>query len=101
MCVLAFAWRAHPRWSLVVAGNRDELHARPTRPLARWDRPVQLLAGRDLQAGGALVGGFERGYFAVGTNIMGDGVPEAGRAAPRTAVTHVVSGDGRYSGLFD
>src|SRR3546814_19038717 len=30
MCVLAFAWRAHPHWPLIAAGNRDELHARPS-----------------------------------------------------------------------
>jgi len=42
MCVLAFAWRAHPRWTLVLAGNRDELHARPALPLARWDEPGHL-----------------------------------------------------------
>src|SRR5260221_7403984 len=101
MCVLAFAWRAHPRWSLVVAGNRDELHARPTRPLARWDRPVQVLAGRDLQAGGTWLGVSERGYFAVVTNLRGYGVPEPGRASRGTLVTDALSGEGRYADLCD
>src|SRR3546814_7142869 len=64
MCVLAFAWRAHPHWPLIAAGNRDELHARPAQPLARWDRPDHLLAGRDLQSGGTWLGVSEQGRFA-------------------------------------
>jgi hypothetical protein len=23
MCLIAFAWNAHPRWRLLLAGNRD------------------------------------------------------------------------------
>ncbi|HMM24861.1 MAG TPA: NRDE family protein, partial [Pseudoxanthomonas mexicana] len=30
MCLLALAWNVHPRWRLLLAGNRDEFHARPT-----------------------------------------------------------------------
>lgn len=49
MCVVAFAWDAHPRWRLLLAGNRDEFHARPTAPLARWDDGSGIVAGRDLR----------------------------------------------------
>jgi uncharacterized protein with NRDE domain len=101
MCVLAFAWRAHPRWPLVVAGNRDELHARPARPLERWDRPNHLLAGRDLQSGGTWLGVSERGRFAVVTNLRGYGVPEPDRASRGTLVTHLLSGEGHYADLRD
>ena len=101
MCVLAFAWCAHPLWSLVVAGNRDELHARPARPLARWDRPSHLLAGRDLQSGGSWLGVSERGRFAVVTNLRGYGTPEPGRASRGALVTDVLSGEGRYADLRD
>ena len=52
MCLVAFAWKAHPRWRLVLAGNRDEFHARPAAPLARWDDEPFLIGGRDLEAGG-------------------------------------------------
>lgn len=99
MCVLAFAWRAHPRWPLVVAGNRDELHARPASPLARWDRPDHLFAGRDLQSGGSWLGVTERGRFAVVTNLRGYGAPEPGRASRGALVTDYLSGDGRYADL--
>src|SRR3546814_16997490 len=56
MCVLAFAWRAHPHWPLIAAGHRDDLHARPAQPLARWDRPDHLPAGRALPSGGTWIG---------------------------------------------
>ncbi|MGB6143669.1 MAG: NRDE family protein, partial [Rhodanobacter sp.] len=46
MCVIAFAWQVHPRWRLLLAGNRDEFHARPSAALARWD-DAPVLAGRD------------------------------------------------------
>lgn len=101
MCILAFAWRAHPNWPLVVAGNRDELHARPATPLARWDRPSHLLAGRDLQSGGSWLGVSEQGRFAVVTNLRGYGMPEPDRPSRGALVTDVLSGEGRYSDLGD
>lgn len=101
MCVLALAWRAHPRWLLVVAGNRDELHARPARPLSRWDGPGDLLAGRDLQSGGTWLGVSERGRFAVVTNLRGYGMPEPCRPSRGELVTDALSGKGRYADLRD
>jgi uncharacterized protein with NRDE domain len=100
MCVLAFAWHAHPSWPLVVAGNRDELHARPTIPLARWDRPSHLLAGRDLQSGGTWLGVSEQGRFAVVTNLRGYGGPQPDRASRGALVTDALS-EGRYADLRD
>lgn len=68
MCLVALAWMRHPRWRLVMAGNRDELHARPTAPLAAWqDAPV--LAGRDLRSGGTWMGLGPAGRVAVVTNV--------------------------------
>ena len=68
MCTVAFAWKTHPRWRLVLAGNRDEFHARPTAPLAAWAEGG-LLAGRDLQSGGTWVGLGPAGRVAVVTNV--------------------------------
>ena len=76
MCVLAFAWQPNSSWRLVVAGNRDELHSRPAEPLRRWDRPANVLAGRDLLSGGTWMGVSEQGRFAVVTNISGQGSPD-------------------------
>ena len=73
MCVVAIAWNTHPRWRLLLAGNRDEFHARPTAALAPWPG-TGLLAGRDLQSGGTWVGLDRRGRTAVVTNVR-DGIP--------------------------
>ena len=67
MCTVAFACNRHPRWRLVMVGNRDEFHPRPTAALAAWaDAPV--LAGRDLRAGGTWMGLGRNGRVAVVTN---------------------------------
>lgn len=79
MCVAALAWAAHPRWQLVVAANRDEFHARPTAPLARWDNGV--IAGRDLEAGGTWLGVTAKGRFALVTNFRLPGYPKPGLAS--------------------
>ena len=31
MCLIACAYRCHPDYPLILAGNRDEFHGRPTR----------------------------------------------------------------------
>jgi uncharacterized protein with NRDE domain len=76
MCVVAIAWRAHPRWRLVMAGNRDEYHARPTAALAKWDVAPHVMAGRDLQSGGSWVGVSAEGRFAVVTNVRMGTAPD-------------------------
>ena len=91
MCVAAMAWMAHPRWQLVAIGNRDELHARPTAPLARWDNGV--LAGQDLQAGGTWLGVHPDGRrFALVTNRRVEGGPQPGRASRGALVTQCLLG---------
>jgi uncharacterized protein with NRDE domain len=69
MCLIAFAWQAHPRWRLALVGNRDEFHARPTAPLASWDESPQVVAGRDLEAGGTWAGVGAHGRASVITNV--------------------------------
>ncbi len=73
MCVAAIAWRAHPHWRLVMIGNRDEFHARPTAPLSLWP-DGRIIAGRDLQAGGTWLG-IAPGRFALVTNYRAEGYP--------------------------
>ena len=68
MCVVALAWNAHPRWRLLLTGNRDEFHARPTAALTKWPEST-LIAGRDLQSGGTWIGLDRRGRVAVVTNV--------------------------------
>ncbi|HUE65758.1 MAG TPA: NRDE family protein [Rhizomicrobium sp.] len=97
MCVLALAWCAHPRWRLVMAGNRDELHARPAQPLARWDAPNHLLAGKDLQSGGTWLGVSEQGRFGVVTNLRGFGPPRTGRPSRGILLRDLLSAGGHYA----
>src|SRR5690242_20684083 len=99
MCVLAFAWRAHRRWRMVVAGNRDELHARPATPLARWSEPDHVLAGKDLKSGGTWLGVSEQGRFAVITNLRGFGGLQGDRTSRGALVSGLLTGDPRYTNL--
>src|SRR6267154_1201047 len=96
MCLIAFAWRSHPRSRLIVAANRDEYFGRPAAQAAFWDDHPNVLAGRDLEAGGTWLGVTLDGRFAALTNYrnpadMKTGAPSrgalvsdflTGRAAP-------------------
>lgn len=68
MCLIVFAWRTHPAYPLVAAANRDEFHDRPAQPLHWWADNPDLLAGRDLEAGGTWMGVSRNGRFAALTN---------------------------------
>jgi|SRR5580700_716116 uncharacterized protein with NRDE domain len=68
MCLLVIAFRAHPRYRLVVAANRDEFHERPAAPLGKWGAP-DILAGRDLRAGGTWLALDRARRFGVVTNF--------------------------------
>jgi len=68
MCLIAFAWRSHPSYRLLLTGNRDERHDRPSSEMRWWPDQPDLLAGRDLQAGGTWLAASRRGRFATVTN---------------------------------
>jgi len=76
MCLILFAWQAHPRYSLIVAANRDEFHQRPSAAANFWEDEPHILAGRDLQAGGTWLGITRSGRFAAITNYREPLVPE-------------------------
>lgn len=81
MCLLIFAYRSHPRYPLLMAANRDEFHARPTRKSQFWDEHPDILAGKDLQAGGTWMGTTRTGRFAAVTNFRD---PAQTAPAPRS-----------------
>ncbi|MFC5301136.1 NRDE family protein [Azospira restricta] len=83
MCLILVAWRAHPDYPLVVAANRDEFFARPTASAARWADAPQVLAGRDLEAGGTWLGVAAGGRFAAVTNVREPGRPQGARSRGR------------------
>ena len=92
MCLIAFAWDAHPDYRLVLAANRDELHARPSQDMHWWpDRP-DILAGRDLLAGGTWLAMNKSGRFATVTNYREGHPKRAGQASRGDLVTGFVSG---------
>ncbi len=76
MCLIALAWQIAEQ-PLVLLGNRDEFHARPTRDAQFWNEEgwPQLLAGKDLEAGGSWLGVTRQGRFAALTNIRMPGAP--------------------------
>jgi uncharacterized protein with NRDE domain len=87
MCLLVIAWKVHPRYRLVVAANRDEFHERPTERMARWPAPDDIIAGRDLRAGGTWLGIDRRRRFGIVTNFRelqrpAPGAPSRGNLIP-------------------
>lgn len=68
MCLILFAWRAHPDYPLVFAGNRDEAHDRPSAPADFWQDAPEIHGGRDLEKGGTWLGLTRTGRFAAVTN---------------------------------
>lgn len=77
MCLIGFAWKVHRQWRLLLAGNRDEFHARPSLALARW-HDLPITAGRDCEAGGTWLGVGEHGRCGVVTNVRDPSDPQRG-----------------------
>jgi uncharacterized protein with NRDE domain len=69
MCLIAFAWRAHPRWPLVLIANRDEFHARPSAPADFLAEAPDVFGGLDLRAGGSWLLASKRRRLAAITNV--------------------------------
>ena len=69
MCLIAFAWNAHPDYVLALAANRDEFHGRPTAPLGEWADLPGVTGGRDLREGGGWLALHRDGRLAAVTNV--------------------------------
>ncbi len=91
MCLVVFAWQAHPEYRLILAGNRDESHRRPTQNAHWWPDNESILAGRDLQAGGTWLAVGRSGRFATVTNFREGQTSRAGRKSRGTLVTSFVA----------
>ena len=74
MCLVVFSYKENKEslkafpGSLILAANRDEYYERPTKNM-HWWQPEAILAGKDLQAGGAWLAVSNDGRFAVLTNF--------------------------------
>jgi len=81
MCLIAFAWHAHPRWPLVMIANRDEFHARPTAAADFLADAPDVFGGIDLRSGGSWLLVSKRRRLAAITNVRVGLSPET---APRS-----------------
>ncbi|MFT5756680.1 MAG: hypothetical protein ACI9LM_001400 [Alteromonadaceae bacterium] len=68
MCILFLALQQHPKYPVIICANRDEFHQRPTQKMHQWDK-TNILAGKDLQAGGTWLGLNSNGRFSALTNF--------------------------------
>src|SRR3984885_5094865 len=113
MCLVVMAWRAHPRYRLIVAANRDEFHSRPAAPMAIWKDAPDILAGRDLQALGTWLAVDRQRRFGIVTNFRdaqarrpeapsrGGLIPDwmRQRTSPATFLQHLEPEASRYAGF--
>ena len=93
MCLLVIAIRQHESLPLIVAGNRDEFHARPTQVAHWWPDNTQVLGGRDLQAGGTWLAMHRNGRFATVTNYRDAKMERAGLKSRGQLVTDFLASD--------
>jgi uncharacterized protein with NRDE domain len=108
MCLLTLANQVRDDFPLVIAANRDEFYARPTREAGRWEDDPRIVGGRDLRAGGTWLAMREDGRFAAVTNLRGEAKPGApsrgslvgdfvrGEDTPRAYVERIC---GEYAGF--
>ena len=68
MCLIVFAHQLNPDWPLIMAANRDEFLQRPTKNMHWWP-DIEILAGKDLDAGGTWLGIHKDGRWAGVTNF--------------------------------
>lgn len=68
MCLIVFSYNQHPKYPLIFAANRDESYERPTQSADFWDQYPNILAGKDLEAGGTWLGINKAGKFSAITN---------------------------------
>jgi len=70
MCLILFAYKAHPNYPLVIAANRDEFYLRPTKAAHFWSssKSESFIAGKDLQEGGTWLGLTTTGRWTAITN---------------------------------
>jgi uncharacterized protein with NRDE domain len=66
MCLVAFSWKLHPAYPLVISSNRDEFFKRPSQAMHLWG--AGFYAGKDLRSGGTWMGFHPNGHWSLLTN---------------------------------
>ena len=93
MCLILFAYRSHPDYRLVLAANRDEFYDRPSQPADFWEDAPDILAGRDLKAGGTWMGITKTGRLAAITNYREIGSTREDAPSRGDLVKNYLAGD--------
>jgi uncharacterized protein with NRDE domain len=91
MCTIAFLVEVVAGVPLVVAANRDELYARPTRPPERLG--PALVGGVDVLSGGTWLAVHRSGRFAAVTNQRALATPPPGLRSRGLAVKELAAAD--------
>ena len=97
MCLIAVAWRAHPRWRLALVANRDEFHGRPAVPAKADPEFGDVFGGRDLEQGGSWLLASTRGRVVAVTNVRAGLHPEAAPKSRGALVRGFATGDAAAS----
>jgi uncharacterized protein with NRDE domain len=92
MCLIFLAFQHHPQFPIYLMANRDEFYQRPTARLHWWEEAPDLLAGKDLQAGGTWMGINKRGNFAALTNVRTPGAMKPAAPSRGELVTGFLQG---------
>lgn len=93
MCLIAFAWRSHRRYPLVLIANRDESHSRASAPAGIDPQAPAIYGGRDLVQGGSWLQVSARGRLAAVTNVRAGINPEVKPRSRGWLVRDFVRGD--------
>lgn len=93
MCLIALALNTHPRYSLVLAANRDEFHARPAAPASWWDDAPGIFGGRDLQQHGTWLATARDGRWAAVTNVRRMQLPDPAAPSRGGLISGYLRGD--------
>jgi uncharacterized protein with NRDE domain len=111
MCLVAFSWKNHSEYPLIISANRDEFFDRPTEALHQWDSGI--IAGKDLRGGGTWMGIHPNGKWALLTNYRDFKRPQRGEISrgklvqnflereesPKEYVQHIYKNKNRYEGF--
>lgn len=95
MCLVFLSVNNHPRYNLIIAGNRDEFYGRKTAAASYWKDHPEILGGRDLEAGGTWLAMATSGKIGLVTNYRDPKNIDARAPSRGHLVTDYLSGDER------
>lgn len=80
MCLIFLSYKQNEEYPFIALANRDEFYKRPTFPADYWEENPNVLAGKDLEAGGTWMGITKNGHMAMLTNYRD--IPNIKQNAP-------------------